>query len=126
MRSSNRYPRSTVEAGLSVFQGYEQLALYKDLFDARDRDEETWHNTNLNSLQFDSRAVSRSVSNTMDEDVKRAAMLSPSDVASIVDDELMQSIQLRDREALELVFGVPLPVSASTVAVGRILNNCIQ
>lgn len=28
-----------------------------------------------------------------------------------MDDELNHSIQLRDREALELVFGVPLPVS---------------
>ncbi|KAG8712734.1 hypothetical protein FRC08_014145 [Ceratobasidium sp. 394] len=100
---------STVEAGLSIFQGYEQLALYKDLFEARDRDEETWRNTTINALQFDSRTVSRSTSSAMDEDVKRAAILSPSDLASIVDEDLVQGIQLRDREALELVFGVPLP-----------------
>ncbi|KAG8732060.1 hypothetical protein FRC10_001264 [Ceratobasidium sp. 414] len=101
---------STVEAGLSIFQGYEQLALYKDLFEARDRDEETWRNTTINTLQFDSRTVSRSTSSAMDDDIKRAAILSPSDLASIVDEDLVQSIQLRDREALELVFGVPLPV----------------
>ncbi|KAG9125000.1 hypothetical protein FRC07_009406 [Ceratobasidium sp. 392] len=100
---------STVEAGLSIFQGYEQLALYKDLFDARDRDEETWRNTTINALQFDSRAISRSAASSTDEDAKRAAILSPSDIASIVEEDLIQSIQLRDREALELVFGVPLP-----------------
>ncbi|QRV94169.1 hypothetical protein RhiJN_22187 [Ceratobasidium sp. AG-Ba] len=101
---------STVEAAFSVFQGYEQLALYKDLFDARDQDEETWRNTNANALQFDSRVVQRSNgSSGMEDDVKRAAILSPSDVASIMDEDLAQSIQLRDREALELVFGVPLP-----------------
>ncbi|KAG8760830.1 hypothetical protein FRC12_009498 [Ceratobasidium sp. 428] len=100
---------STVEAGLSIFQGYEQLALYKDLFDARDRDEETWRNANTNALQFDSRIVSRSAASSADDDIKRAAILSPSDMASIIDEELIQSIQLRDREALELVFGVPLP-----------------
>ncbi|KAG9097856.1 hypothetical protein FRC06_007109 [Ceratobasidium sp. 370] len=100
---------STVEAGLSIFQGYEQLALYKDLFEARDRDEETWRNTTVNALQFDSRTVSRSTSSAMDEDAKRAAILSTSELASIADEDLMQSIQQRDREALELVFGVPLP-----------------
>ncbi|KAF8608800.1 hypothetical protein BDV93DRAFT_208737 [Ceratobasidium sp. AG-I] len=100
----------TIEAALSIFQGYEQLSLYKELFDARDRDEETWHNTNINSLQFDSRAFSRSAgSSAAEEDAKRAAALSPSDVASLMDDELTHSIQSRDREALELVFGVPLP-----------------
>jgi len=83
--------------------------LYKDLFEARDRDEETWRNATINALQFDSRTVSRSTSSAMDEDVKRAAIVSPSDLASIVDEDLVQSIQLRDREALELVFGVPLP-----------------
>jgi len=101
---------STIEAALSIFQGYEQLSLYKELFDARDRDEETRHNTNTNRLQIDSRAISRSAgSSAAEEDAKRAAALSPSDMASLMDDELNHSIQLRDREALELVFGVPLP-----------------
>lgn len=94
----------TVEAALSVFQGYEQLALYKDLFDARERDEETWQNNHNNTLQFDTRAVP----GAPEDDMKRTAVPQSLDSASF-EDELIHSIQSRDREALELVFGVPLP-----------------
>lgn len=97
--------RITIEAALSVFQGYEQLALYKDLFEARDRDEETWRNNHTNTLQFDTRVVP----GVPEDDAKRTAIPPSIDSASF-EEELIQSIQIRDREALELVFGVPLPV----------------
>jgi hypothetical protein len=98
-------PRITIEATLSVIQGYEQLSLYKELFDARDQDEETWQNNNVNALQFDTRTVPRSDSSVPEDDLKRAVP----EIASF-EDELVHSIRSRDREALELVFGVPLPV----------------
>ncbi|KAG8734531.1 hypothetical protein FRC11_000019 [Ceratobasidium sp. 423] len=99
----------TSEATLSVFQGFDQLSLYKELFDARDRDEETLKDNTTNGHAAHYGAVAhRSVpSSTPDDDVKRTATISPPDTH--YDDEFAQSIQSRDREALELVFGVPLP-----------------
>lgn len=104
-------------------QGYEQLSLYKDLFDARDRDEETWRNNNVNTLQFDTRAVpGSSLSTAPEDDPKRAAALSAPDAS--FEDELMY-IRSRDREALELVFGVPLPVRIYIYIITRLLNNTV-
>ncbi|CAE6458650.1 unnamed protein product [Rhizoctonia solani] len=104
----------TSEATLSVFQGYDQLSLYKELFDARDRDEETLKDNNANGVpnnglpvHYGTVAPRSAPSSIPDDDVKRNSVMSPPD--TYYEDDFSQSAQLRDREALELVFGVPLP-----------------
>ncbi|CCO27060.1 hypothetical protein BN14_01094 [Rhizoctonia solani AG-1 IB] len=97
----------TSEATLSVFQGYDQLSLYKELFDARDQDEERLKDNNANG-HYGSVAHRSVPSGTPDDDIKRGTTVSPPN-ASSYEEEFAQSIQFRDREALELVYGVPLP-----------------
>jgi hypothetical protein len=98
----------TSEATLSVFQGYDQLSLYKELFDARDQDEERLKDNNANG-HYGSVAHRSVPSGTPDDDIKRGTTVSPPNTSSY-EEEFAQSIQFRDREALELVYGVPLPV----------------
>jgi len=98
------------DVAVSVWQGYEQLTLYKDIMSPDDLTLSS-HDDALPSVRISGRALPRLASRSPDTAQQNGFITTE----EFIDKEIDQLIRLRARFELEELYGVPFPVCIDSV-----------